>query len=556
MATPTKLDITKKQLQVAHQYTSGIINDLPDRAIIEMLGGYDEDIESLLMNMYSEVSDVMCLNRSLDTERLEYLDNLEISMDKTLKKLSYNYFKTTVLHGFRQEWRNLEFGNLIQLYPNLCIIAQRGSGKSFEFCYALPLWRLYSYDRPNDFYNDTIDNKNRKETLIVSNVETLAKEHTEKIIEEIKFNDILSDKLNPNGKADLGTKRISTETGSILHIRGAFGFARGLHVGFVIEDDLPDESSLYSIEQRLKIKEKVYGTFTPIVEPFGSQIISGTRYHDDDIYGTLKKDPMFKVFEYPAVMPDGKLLSPDRFTFEKLNDIRNSIGSIVFTREYLCVPMSNDTSIFPREFLERSIIGMENVKFANSIHEYPFKMKQKVLVCDFAISGKIGSDYSVFGVWGIDFDGNFHLISIWRKQSSSFEEQVNQIISMDARFKPNEIVCETNGFQRIMADMVKKRGLKNVKEFVTIASKKKDSYEGLPALSAIFERGEIKIPYADGETRNMTETIFGEFNSISFREDKGTLEGTGSHDDIPMMSFIGIYTLREKSGKTFKAYSV
>jgi len=495
VSTPNKLEITKKQLQVAHNYTKEIINTLPDRAIIELMGGSGDDLDNLLIEMYGQVSEVMKLNKTLDTERLEYLDNLEISMDRSLKKLSYNYFKTTVLHNFRQEWRNLEFGNLIQLYPNLCIVAQRGSGKSYEFCYALPLWRLYSYERPSYFGVDTVDNKNRKETLLVTNVETLAKEHTEKIIEEIKFNEILSDKLNPNGKADLGAKRISTETGSILHIRGAFGFARGLHVGFVIEDDLPDESSLYSIEQRLKIKEKVYGTFTPIVEPFGNHIISGTRYHDEDIYGTLKKDPSFKVFEYPAVMPDGRLLSPDRFTFEKLDSIRRSVGSIVFTREYLCVPMSNDTSIFPREFLERSTIGMEKINFANSIFEYPFKMRRTILACDFAISGKIGSDYSVFGVWGIDYDNNYHLIHIWRKQSSSYEEQVNQIIGIDARFKPNEIVCETNGFQTIMAGMVKKRGLRNVKEFVTTGAKKKDSKEGLPSLSAIFERGEIKIPY-------------------------------------------------------------
>ena len=553
--TPTKLDITKRQLQVAHNYTKEIINLLPDRAISEMTGGYGSDLDNLLIEMYGQVSEVMKLNKTLDSEKLEYLDNLEICMDRSLKKLSYNYFKTTVLHNFRQEWRNLEWGNLIQLYPNICTVAQRGSGKSFEFCYALPLWKLYSYDRPSYFGVETIDNKNRKETLLVTNVETLAKEHTEKIIEEIKFNEILTDKLNPNGKADLGTKRVSTETGSILHIRGAFGFARGLHVGSVILDDLPDESSLYSVDQRLKIKEKVYGTFTPIVEPFGSMIISGTRYHDEDIYGIIKKDSSFKVFEYPAVMPDGRILSPDRFSFEKLDSIRRSIGSIVFTREYLCVPMSNDTSIFPREFLEKSIVGMENINFANSIFEYPFKLKRIVLSCDFAISGKIGSDFSVFGVWGVDYDNNYHLVNLWRKQSSSYDEQINQIVGMDARFRPNEIICETNGFQQIMADMAKKRGLKNVKEFVTTGAKKKDSKEGLPSLSAIFERGEIKIPYAEGETRNMTETIFGEFNSISFREDKGTLEGTGSHDDIPMMSYIGITTLRDKS-KTFKSYSV
>lgn len=50
------------------------------------------------------------------------------------------------------------------------------------------------------YAGDTIDNKNRKETALITNTMTLAKIHVGKIIEEIESNPILSNKLNPNKK--------------------------------------------------------------------------------------------------------------------------------------------------------------------------------------------------------------------------------------------------------------------------------------------------------------------------------------------------------------------
>lgn len=549
------LDITKAQAANIYDYTLRILEDLPEKAVLELLGGYDNDFNNLIGEIYNQVYMVMNFPNSLDTEKLEYLDNLESSMDVSLKKLSYNYFKTTVLHNFRQGWRNLEWGNLIQLYPNICLLAQRGSGKSFETCYALPLWRLYSYDKPNFFQSDTLDNHNRKETLMVTNIEQLATEHAAKIIEEIKYNDIIRDKLNPNNKASLGTTKIVSETGSILYAAGFFGFNRGRHTGGIILDDCINESSLYSQEQREKSKERFYGTISPILEPGGMFVVSGTPMSVLDIYGELMKDKLFKVFEYPAVMPDGRILAPDRFTFQKLTDIRESVGSIVFSREYLVTPINSDSSIFPREFLERSIIGMENISLVNNIDEYPFKLKKIIMGCDFAISGTVGSDYSCFVVMGIDNNENYYLIDIWRKRSSSFDEQVNQIVAMNQRYRPNEIVCESNGFQTIMSDLVKKRGIRNIKEFVTTSSVKKNSYEGLPSISAIFERFQLKIPYAEGRSREMAEIIFSEFGGIGYIEDKGKLENVQGHDDTCMAMFFAITTLRENT-KKYKAYLV
>lgn len=418
---------------------------------------------------------------------------------------------------------------------------------SFEMCFAFILWRLYSYDRPSALSIDSIDNKNRQETCMITNNETLGKKHIAKIIGEIEQNDILKEKINPNGRANLAATSITTETGSILHLRSKDSMIRGLHVGATVCDDLPDESSLYSQEQREKLHEVFYGSITPIVEPYGYLCVCGTPYSPEDLYGDLKKDRRFSVFEYPAIFPDGRILAPDRLTFDKLTMERESLGTMVFNREYLVVPIADTATIFPYEYLKRSIHGMENISFANSIDDFPIKLNRVVVGCDFAISGVIGADYTVYSVWGIDSNKLIYLLNLFRVKGASHDYQVNKIVELNSRFRPNKIICESNGFQRILANMAKERGLVNVEEFITNEGNKKDLHLGLPSLSALFESGRLRVPYGNEQTRNIVDIMFGEFNSIAFDTKRGKLESSSGHDDICMSSFIAIQDLREKS---------
>lgn len=416
---------------------------------------------------------------------------------------------------------------------------------SYEGCFAFTLWRLYSYDRPSTFLRESVDNRNRKETCIITNNETLGKKHIAMIISEINQNDILREKLNANMKAKLAATSITTETDSILHLRSKDSMIRGLHVGAVVCDDLPDESSLYSQEQREKLHEVFYGSITPIVEPFGYLCVFGTPYASADLYGDLKKDARFKVFEYPAIFPDGQLLAPDRLTFARLTEERQSLGTLVFNREYLVVPVADTSTIFPYEFLKRSIHGMEHISFTNDIESYPIKLMRVVVGCDFAISGNVGADYTVYTVWGIDSNNLIYLINLYREQGASHDLQVNRLIEFNARYKPNKLVCESNGFQRILAGMARERGLVNIEEFITTEGNKKDLKLGLPSLSALFESGRLRVPYGDENTRKLVDIMFGEFNSIAFNSKKGTLESVCGHDDTCMSSFMAIQDLRE-----------
>lgn len=533
------------QESYVNNYVEEILKSLPPKAVQELLSGYENDLEKLLISMKEQVSIVTNMDRTIDIEKLEYLSNVEQSMDLSLRKLSYNYFKTTMLPSFRQGWRNLEWGNLFQLYPYNGLLASRGSGKSFEGCFAFTIWRLYSYDRPTTFIRDSIDNMNRQETCIITNNETLGKKHIARIISEFEQNDLLREKINPNGKAKLAATSITTETGSILHLRTKDSMIRGLHVGAIICDDLPDESSLYSQDQREKLHEVFYGSITPCVEPYGYLCVLGTPYSPADIYGDLKKDARFRVFEYPAIFPDGQLLAPDRLTFKKLTEERLSLGTMVFNREYLVVPIADTATIFPYEYLKRSIRGMENIGFANDIESFPIKLVRVVMGCDFAISGNVGADYTVYTVWGIDANGLIYLIALFRMQGASHDLQVNKILEWNARFKPNKIICEANGFQRILAGMAKERGLVNIEEFTTTEGNKKDLHLGLPSLSALFEGARLRVPYGNDDTRKLVDIMFGEFNSIAFNSKKGTLESASGHDDICMSSFMAIQDLRE-----------
>ena len=539
--------LSVNQMNYLYNTVDRIIEDLSPKALNQLLEGYDNDIDKMLKEILTQAEKALYLGRTLDSESLDYIENVKASMDTTLKIYSLNYFTLTMLPNFRMGWRNIEWGNMTQLFPWSCYLCSRSSGKSFQWSYAFVLWRLWSYCKPVSWRQNTIDNQNRKETCYITNNFTLAKVQVKKVREEIETNDLIAEKLNPNGKASIGETGITTETGSLLHVRGKDSMIRGLHVGAVLCDDMPDESSLYSDEQREKLKELLKGTIEPIVEPYGYFIVCGTPYSSapNELYQVLKADKRFYCFEYPVIFPDGRPLAPDRYTFDQILAKKEELGTIVFNREYLVVPISDSSTIFPYEYLMRSTIGMENIRFATSIDDYPIKLQRVHIGVDFAVSGNIGADYTVYSVWGVDSMKNYYLLTYYRQKGMSHNEQIDKIVQLDRLFRPNKIVCESNGFQSILSALARERGLKNIETFTTTEGNKKDLYTGLPSLSAMFERGQLKCSYAIGETRQAVDLMFGEFSSITFKSDSGKLEAASGKDDVCMSCFLSINSLRE-----------
>ena len=86
--------LSPEQIRIQDKYVEEIIENLPPLALQELLSGCESDLDKLLSTIRGEVLRVTNLDKTLDVEKLEYLSNMERSMDLTLRKLSYNYFKT------------------------------------------------------------------------------------------------------------------------------------------------------------------------------------------------------------------------------------------------------------------------------------------------------------------------------------------------------------------------------------------------------------------------------------------------------------------------------
>ena len=77
--------------------------------------------------------------------------------------------------------------------------------------------------------------------------------------------------------------------------------------------------------------------------PGGQIIVVGTPFHAEDLYGDLKTKNGWFVIEYPAIFPDGRILWPQRWSFKDLMDKKETQGSIIFSRENLCLPITNES---------------------------------------------------------------------------------------------------------------------------------------------------------------------------------------------------------------------
>ena len=275
-----------------------------------------------------------------------------------------------------------------------------------------------------------------------------------------------------------------------------------------------------------------------------------TPFHETDLYAHIREnDKTFKYFEYPAVMPDGTIVAPHRWNMQELEDEYETNGPLIFSRELLVVPISDGSTIFPWEMLRKSFVGMQDYRLVQNRDSFPIPVKFVSVGCDFARSANIGSDYTVFTVWGIDSLENYWLLHMWRKKGASYNEQIAKLKEIERNFRPDEIIAESNGFQQIMAEIGREHGIKNITDFNTDGWNKKDLYEGLPSLAILFNQGRIKFPRGNIESKEQTDLICTEFNSITIKPQTGKLESAGSHDDTCMSAWFAIKCISVQKNK-------
>lgn len=287
-------------------------------------------------------------------------------------------------------------------------LAPRDHGKTETLTRVLPLWIVcmsLSGLRPDLVPEDV-------RILLIGKIQETAKKFLRSIKAELEANARLLEDFGPFREDGESGKRPGSWTETYVYCRRrklgvkdptiAVTSARGTIVGgradFIIADDLEDEATVNTAEQRQKTRRWFLGTIVELLEPRGRMVAIGTRKHADDLYSHLLKNPMWThtidraVIRWPGGLrsPDpsrwdyvtkevpldhddpakgveekvvglrridagGVVLWPAKWNLARLLLKRLEVGSFLFARENQQDPIDDDATQFPIEWLRRAL---------------------------------------------------------------------------------------------------------------------------------------------------------------------------------------------------------
>ena len=426
--------------------------------------------------------------------------NFEHQMDMELSKNSFPYFFQNVLGwdfaAHQQEW--LELMNDTQ---RTVIICSRGHGKSV-FMHGWVVWNLVFREPP---YQMLYISSNQKQTLVhMRDIDKL-------------FNHPMLKKYKPAKGWAIGN--ITLTNGNQILERSVGSQIRGLHPQEIIIDDPLKEFSMTGIQ---KVTDWFYGDMIPTLHHTASLRVIGTPFSYTDIYQQLSENPAYTLRTYPCLNALNEPLWPSRWDYDALMARKAEVGSLMFTREYMCVPISTGTSLFNPEYLEAA-------KSKDHVLKPMRREGYKYYVgIDPAIS--TDGDYNVITVLEVDENDNKTVVYVDRSKNVEFRENIQKVKLIGKVFHPEAILFETNTFAKTFTQEIRNVTDLNVHDFNTTRKKKE---EIILSLQMNFENGKIQLPYANEESRRVTSTLIEELSMFAIT-DKGKFEGIGAHDDMVM----------------------
>ena len=441
--------------------------------------------------------------------------NFEHQMDMELSKTSFPYFFENVL-GWEFAKHQEEWHELMNSTQRTVIICSRGHGKSV-FMHSWVVWNLIFQPPP---YQMLYISSNQKQTMV----------HM-RDIDKI-FNHPALKKFKPARGWAIGN--ITLTNGNQILERSVGSQIRGLHPQEIIIDDPLKEFSISAIQ---KVTDWFYGDMIPTLHHSASLRVIGTPFSYTDIYAELSENQAYTVRTYPCFNALNEPLWPSRWDYDSLMARKAEIGSLKFTREYLCVPVSTGTSLFNPEYLDKA-------KHKDLVIKPMRREGYKYYVgVDPAIS--TDGDYNVITVLEVDENDNKSIIYVDRSKNVEFRENIEKVRIIGKIFNPEAVLFETNTFAKSFTQELRNVSDINVHDFTTTRKKKQ---EIILNLQMNFENGKIRLPYGNEESRRVSSALI-EVLSMFTITDRGKFEGVGAHDDMVMslaLANAATQTLSEK----------
>ena len=458
------------------------------------------------------------------------VNNLIHDMDTQMSKKSFAYFFTDILE-FELSDHHEDWLKGLNEHRYYCVKASRDHGKSVFFM-SYALW-LAAF-KPNTH------------VMIFSHSLEQTLEHMRFIRNNIESSDILKG-LKPAGKP-WAKSYFEFTNGSRIMAKSVGGATRGFHPDVVVCDDILWGTTSSELQ---RAADWFYTVLLPVLHHTGRLMMVGTPFSYNDLYAELEDKDTFTVETYPAIMPNGEPLWPNRWPLDALKQREESMPAIKFAREYLCEPIHDMSSMFPMTLLEKAR-DSELFLMDRAENEYDEEGEasglfgQHFIGWDPAIASDSNADYTAMTVMRMPPGSERkEVVHVVHQKGLNSTAQKRHIIMLNNRFQPDLIELEGNNFQRMFeAELRDMREDIPVKTFMTTRQKKESMFM---SLLMAFEQGHIKTPWGDERSKEFTRTLETELSRFGMQKN-GRMESVGSHDDLAVSLALANWATKEFKG--------
>lgn len=285
------------------------------------------------------------------------------------------------------------------------------------------------------------------------------------------------------------------------------GVGQGLasqHYDLIVGDDLVNELTVTTAEQIEKTKNW-FRLALSLLDPEGSVILIGTRYHFGDLYGWLIEEFSHEFSpQIHGAVENGQPIFPSRFTLNKLNEIRRSQGSYIYSCQYLNNPVDDISAKFKKV----------NMQYYEE-EELRGKQLYTTYTIDRAYSLNKTADKTAHVIVSTDLNNNWYVRLALQTQELE-GALINRIFDNVAHFKVDrtgiEQLAYTATIKPALEDEMRRRN-----QFITV--------EELKGRSSKISRIEGLVP------RHEANTIY-LLNDMMGLEDQLLRFPTATHDDL------------------------
>ncbi|MBO75998.1 MAG: hypothetical protein CME17_01095 [Gemmatimonadetes bacterium] len=430
-----------------------------------------------------------------------------------------------------------EWAQLVNDHSRLCLQAARDHGKSHMFTLAYPLWKAEQH--PGEY------------GFIFSASQPQAEKILLKIIDEVETNPKLQH-LRP--QAGGRSRKWSAQcaqfaNGFTIYARGYGTKVRGAHPIFIVVDDGLNDESAFSERVRTRDIDYFQSAITNMIVPGGQIVVIGTPLHKKDLYAILEENTEYAFARYPAIIEDGEKkglpLWPERYDSESLAKRKREIGSIKFSREFLCRVVTDGSSLFPKVLFQGDKTEQYNVRLGMPLRFWhDAGVKSVFMGVDFGLSSSVGSDYTVVWTVGLDDNKNRWIIDIQRERGLAYGAQKALVAKVANLYDPGLVYVESNQAQRIFGEELMRETDLPIKLFQT-GDQKNSLSNGVPAIRILLENYKFRIPRGDAHSIEMTDIWIHEMTSMTIRNGKVT--SLGDHDDTVSACWIAEQAIKNGS---------